>query len=385
MAKRRINHEGSLTLRKDGLWVGRVSHEGRRIAAYGRTKEQARQKLRELIKKQEQGQSLVTTSMPLREYLAQWLADNKHRVRPSTYEGYEVMVRVHIIPHLGHIRLGKLGPEHVSKAWAAMLEEGRSASVVEHAHLRLSKALNDAVKRHLIDYNPCQGVATPKTNGRELNPPDGEAIHRLLATAKDTEYYELLHTAFYTGLRRNELLALRWRDLDLNEGSISVGRGLYRAKGGQSIYQAPKTAKGRRLVSLTPSSILILRAMWERQQADRLLYGHEVNNDSLIFRYRSGRPMLPSVVSAAFKRLVLRAGLAGYRFHDTRHAHATLMLRQGVHPKIVQERLGHAKVGTTLDIYSHVMPGLQQAAALRFEEGLAAYADAEPSVEAVLG
>ena len=95
--------------------------------------------------------------------------------------------------------------------------------------------------------------------------------------------------------------------------------------------------------------------------------------------------MLPRAVSAAFKRLVLRAGLEGYRFHDTRHAHATLMLRQGVHPKIVQERLGHAKVGTTLDIYSHVTPGLQQAAALRFEEGLAAYADSEPSVEAVLG
>ena len=95
--------------------------------------------------------------------------------------------------------------------------------------------------------------------------------------------------------------------------------------------------------------------------------------------------MLPRAISAAFKRLVLRAGLAGYRFHDTRHAHATLMLRQGVHPKIVQERLGHAKVGTTLDIHSHVTPGLQQAAALRFEEGLAASRDAEPSAEAVLG
>jgi len=131
MAKRRINHEGSLTLRKDGLWVGRVSHEGKRIAAYGRTKEQARQKLRELIKKQEQGQSLVTTSMPLREYLAQWLADNKHRVRPSTYDGYEGLIRVHIVPRLGHIKLGKLGPEHVSKAWETMLEEGKSASVVD--------------------------------------------------------------------------------------------------------------------------------------------------------------------------------------------------------------------------------------------------------------
>ena len=309
--------------------------------------------------------------MPLSEYLSQWLANVKNRVRPSTYDGYEGLVRVHIIPHLGHIKLGKLRPEHISRAWETMLKEGKSASVVEHAHLRLSKALNDAVKRQLIYQNPCQNVTAPKADNREIHPPDAQAIHRLLETATDTEYYEVLHTAFYTGLRRNEALALRWRDVDLYECSISVGRSLYRAKGGQSTYQAPKTAKSRRLVSLTPSSALVLRALRERQVTDGLLQGYVVNDDSLVFRYRHGGPMLPRAVSGAFKKLAHRAGLEGYRFHDTRHAHATLMLRQGVHPKIVQERLGHAKVGTTLDIYSHVTPGLQQAAALRFDEGLA--------------
>jgi integrase len=384
MAKRRLNHEGSLTLRKDGLWCARVSHEGTRIAVYGATKEQARQKLQALQRKQFEGVPMLTSAMPLREYLLQWLASINNRVRPSTYEGYEIMVRVHITPRLGNIRLGKLGPEHISKAWETMLKEGNSASVVEHAHLRLSKALSDAVKRQLIYRNPCQAVSAPKADKRELHPPDAQAIHRLLETAKDTEYYELLHTAFYTGLRRNEALALRWRDVDLNEASISVGRSLYRAKGGQSTYQAPKTAKSRRLVSLTPSSVLVLRALRERQGTDGLLQGYAVNDDSLVFRYRNGNPMLPRAVSGAFKKLVHRAGLEGYRFHDTRHAHATLMLRQGVHPKIVQERLGHAKVGTTLDIYSHVTPGLQQAAALRFDEGLAVSmpeAVAEPVLE----
>ena len=255
MAKRRPNHEGSLTLRKDGLWVARVSHEGKRIAAYGKTKEEARQKLQTLQRKQNQGLPLVTSSTPVRDYLAQWLADVKSRIRPSTYEGYEIMVRVHLIPQLGHIKLGKLAPDHISQAWDTMLKAGKSASVVQHAHLRLAKALTDAVKRQLVYRNPCQAVSAPRPEAKELHPPDAQAINLLLETAKETEYYSLLHTAFYTGLRRNEALALRWRDVDLDEGSISVSRSLYQARGGVSIYQAPKTTKGRRLVSLTPQCL----------------------------------------------------------------------------------------------------------------------------------
>lgn len=150
----------------------------------------------------------------------------------------------------------------------------------------------------------------------------------------------------------------------------SVTRSVYRAKGGQSIYQTPKTTKGRRLVSLTPSSALLLRSLKERQEADGLLLGYVVNEDSLVFRYRDGSPILPTGFTHSFTKIMRRAGLEGYRLHDARHTHATLMLRQGVHPKVVQERLGPAKVGTTLDIYSHVTPGLQEAAALRFEEEL---------------
>lgn len=181
------------------------------------------------------------------------------------------------------------------------------------------------------------------------------------------------------------MLALKWGDVDLNLATLSVNRSVYRAKGSQSIYQDPKTARGRRLVALTPSSVLVLRSLRERQEADGLLQGYAVNEDSPVFRYRDGSPILPRGFSAAFTKIMHRAGLEGYRPHDARHAHATLMLRQGVHPKIVQERLGHAKVGTTLDIYSHVTPGLQQAAALRFDEGLTAARAPEPAPESVSG
>ena len=204
----------------------------------------------------------------------------------------------------------------------------------------------------------------------ELRPPGAEAVHKLLKAATDTEYYEGLHTAFYTGLRRGELLALRWGDIDLDMATASVSRTVYRAKGGQSVFTEPKTAKGKRLVSLTPSSALMLRALRERQEVDRMLLGYQVTEDSQVFRYRSGSPILPRAFSGAFRRIMRRAGLEGYRLHDARHAHATLMLRQGVHPKIVSERLGHARIAITLDTYSHVTPGLQEAAALRFEEAL---------------
>ena len=370
MATRRGNQEGSLTHLKNGLWQARISHEGKRIAVYGKTKEEARQKLRALQRKQDQGLPLVTSQMLLKDYLAQWLESIRHQVRAKTHVDYEVSVRLHITPRLGHIRLAKLGPEDIDKAWNAMLKEGHSASVVQYAHLRLSKALNDAMKRNLVYRNPCQAVSPPKARRKELYPPDADAIHRFLGTARDTEYYEALYTSFYTALRRGEVLALTWRDVDLDLGTISVAHSLYRAKGGQSILNDPKSAKGRRLVSLTPSTTILLRSLRERREAEGIIQGYMVNEDSPVFRYRNGSPILPRSYSGAFTKIMRKAKLEGYRLHDARHAHASLMLKQGVHPKIVQERLGHAKVSTTLDIYSHVTPGLQQAAALRFEEGL---------------
>jgi integrase len=251
-----------------------------------------------------------------------------------------------------------------------MLASGKSPNTVRHAHLRLSKSLNDAVKRQLIHLNPCQVISPPKADRRELHPPDAEAINQLLSAARHSEYYEAIHLAFHTGMRRGEVLATRWRDTDLEMATISISRSVYQMKGGNSDYQPTKTGKGQRLVSLTPSSVLVLQNLRVQQQADALIFGYSVSPDTLVFRHRDGRPILTDSLSHAFNRLCVKAGLGSYRFHDTRHAHATQMLRQGIHPKIVQERLGHAKVGTTLDIYSHVTPGLQEAAALRFEEGL---------------
>jgi integrase len=254
MTKRRGNREGSLTLRKDGLWAARVSHEGKRIAVYGKTKNEAILKLRALQRKQDDNLPLTTSRTPLKDYLAQWLENVRHQVRLKTLVDYESVVRLHITPHLGQIRLGKLEPEHIERAWSDLLKAGTSVSVVQYAHRRLSKALNDAMKRHLIYRNPCQAVSPPKDSGRELYTPDEGDVHKFLEAARSTQYYEALYTAFYTGMRRGELLALSWRDVDLSMATLSVAHSIDRARGGRSIYNEPKTSKGRRLISLTPST-----------------------------------------------------------------------------------------------------------------------------------
>ena len=238
--------------------------------------------------------------------LTRWLEEIQHRVRPQTLEGYESLTRFHLSPALGHIKLVKLSPEVIRKAWSGMLGSGKSAAVLEHCHLRLSKA---------------------------------EAVQRLWEEAMNTEYYEAIHTPFHTGLRRGEVLALRWCDVDLDMATASVGRTVYRSKGGKSEFSEPKTAKGKRLVSLTSPSAPILRALRERQHADGILLGYQIDDGSPLFRYRSGSPKLPGAFSGAFTKIMRRGGLEAYRLHDARHAHAGLMLKRGLHPEVVSQRL----------------------------------------------
>jgi integrase len=368
--RRRSNQEGSYSLRRDGRWMARISHQGRRYYVYAKTKDEARRKLRDLQRKQDQGLPLSSPHLLVRDFLQQWLALVKNRLRPKSWIDYESLTRTHLVPHLGRYPLTRLEPSHIAKAWEAMIRDGASAAMVQHCHARLTTALRDAMRLHLIYRNPAQAVSPPKVEKKAIHPPSAREIQKILTAAKSTPYYEVLHLCFHSGLRRSEALALRWRDLDLDDLTLAVGSSLYRAPGGKSVFMPPKTARSRRSVALTPSSAKVLRDLRTQQEEDGRLLGYAVGPDSLVFRDRMGSPILPRSLTRAFSNIVKRAGLKGYRLHDTRHAHATLMLRQGVHPKIVQERLGHSKISTTLDIYSHVVPGLQEAAALRFDEGL---------------
>ena len=168
-------------------------------------------------------------------------------------------------------------------------------------------------------------------------------------------------------MRRSELLALRWQDIDFLLGQIYVNRSLHVLKGSKVTFKSPKTAKGRRAVALPPSAFLVLAEYRKAREAESVLLDNPISDSDLVFS-NLGKPFLPNTVTHAWINLVRRIGLKRIRFHDARHTHASLMLKQGIHPKVVQERLGHSTIAITLDTYSHVAPGLQEAAAKRFDD-----------------
>jgi len=195
-----------------------------------------------------------------------------------------------------------------------------------------------------------------------------EDILKFLEVAKETRHYTLFYTALHTGMRLGELLGLRWCDVDLDiMASLSVVQSLYKRSGVCKMVQ-PKSLRSRRRIALSPSLAILLRQYKGDQQAERILLGRPLRDSDLVFSDPAGKPLDPSVVSHRFGKLLHKAGLPHVRFHDCRHSHATLLLKAGVHPKIVSERLGHANIGITLDLYSHILPGLQEMAAERFEQ-----------------
>ena len=193
-----------------------------------------------------------------------------------------------------------------------------------------------------------------------------EDIPQFLEAAGESSYYVLFYTALYTGMRLGELLGLRWCDVDLDMASLSVVQALYKRSGVCKMVK-PKSSHSRRRIALSPSLALLLREYKDEQNVRGILLGESLVDSDLVFCHPDGKPLDPGVVSHTFAKVLKKAGLPHIRFHDLRHTHATLLLKGGIHPKIVSERLGHANIGITLDTYSHVLPGLQKKAAERFD------------------
>jgi integrase len=340
------------------------------------TKKDAEKRLSELLHQRDTGTFMKPGKTTLGDFLERWLKDYVWpNLAPRTAEGYETIIRRQLIPQLGHITLTQLKPEHLQKYYADRLANGRcdgkgglSPLTVRHHHMTLHCALENAVRLGLLSRNPADAVSPPRYQRSEIHTLNEDDIHILLEAAKSTPYYALFHLALFTGMRRSELLALRWCDVDLLLCQVYVSRTLHRLRDGSIIYGTPKTAKGRRMIALSPSAVLVLKEHKVQQEEHRAMMEIPLKDDDLIFSHPDGKPLLPDTVSHAWVKLVKRVGLGGVRLHDARHSHASLMLKQGVHPKIVQERLGHASIQITLDTYSHVAPGLQEAAAARFDE-----------------
>jgi len=333
------------------------------------TKKETEKRLSELLHQLDNGTFIKPGKTTLAEYLEKWLKDYaKPNLSPRGFERYESIVRVHLIPSLGNISLTQLRSEHLQANYSAKLNEGLSPLTVRYHHIVLHKALQTAVKWGLVSRNVADGVDVPHIHRNEMQTWDEFEITHFLEVAKDSPYYTLFFTALYTGMRRSEMLALRWQDIDFLFSQVSVSRSLHQLKDGSYVFTQPKSAKSRRTIALSPSAILTLQENKEKQEATRAKLGVPLKDDDLVFSTLEGKPLRPNTVSRAWTMLAARAGVKVIRLHDARHTHASLMLKQGVHPKIVQERLGHASIQITLDTYSHVAPGLQEAAAAQFDK-----------------
>ena len=364
MAKKRGNGEGSIYRRKDGRWVGQYTvytAKGPKYRyIYGKTRAAVAEKLTKAMSDRNGGFFFDAGSLTVGEYLDRWLSDSvRGTVRVSTFERHEAIIRTHIKPSLGRVKLKQLTPTHVRGLHREKLDADLAPATVRKIHSTLHKALSQAVSDGLIPRNAAD-VNAPRPAPEEMRPLSEDEARAFLETAKAAgDRFEPLYVlAITTGLRRGELLGLRWDDVDLERGKLRVGRALVR-EGGQYIVGETKTRRGRRQVNLTPRTVNVLKAHRKRQLEERMRLSGLYEDHGLIFTTGIGTPVNPeNLVKRSFKPLLKRAGLPKIRFHDLRHTCATLLLGRGVHPKIVQELLGHATIAMTLDTYSHYIPSM---------------------------
>ena len=340
------------------------------------SKRDAEKKLAEILHQKNTGSYMKPGRQTVGDYLEQWQREYcQPNLAPHTAQSYQFFIQRHILPAIGNIPLTQLKPEHLQRLYAEKLTSGRKDGAgglgnrsVRYIHTTLHKALKDAVRMGMINRNPADAVGSPKVKRHEMRVMSESDIHIFLEYARPTQYYGLFYTALFTGMRRSELLALRWSDVDLLLCQISVSRTLHQLHNRDIIIRETKTDKSRRLIAISPSTASVLREYRTQQEVLRQTLGLNLSESDLVFSQYDGKPLLPDSITHAWRNLASKTGLKGIRLHDARHTHASLMLKQGIHPKIVQERLGHASITITLDTYSHVAPGLQEVAAQRFDD-----------------
>ena len=274
----------------------------------------------------------------------------------------------HILPALGKYKLKDLRPDRIQAFYNWKLEQGASQRTVVMIHNVLHHALRRALQLGLVTRNSADAVIKPKLKRTEMKVLDEIQVRSLLMAAKGSRMEAFLQLAITTGMREGELIGLKWADLDWTGRKIHIQRQVQRIKKQGLVFSSPKTAKSRRVVAIGAATIEKLREQLERQQLERMFASTKWVENDLIFANRIGKPMEPANVLKLFKELLVKANLPDIRFHDLRHTAATLMLLQEVHPKIVQERLGHSDISLTLNTYSHVLPSMQEDAAEKMDK-----------------
>ena len=310
--------------------------------------------------------------------LKRWLPAKRARLKPSTAESYERIIRLHINPNIGHIPVQKLRPEDLDTLYARLLTDGKrngeggglSAQSVRNVHITIQGALSDAERKGTVVRNVADAPTTSR-NSRTMSVWTSDELRAFLDAISDHYLFPLYLLAATTGMRRAELAGLVWRNVDLDTARLTVSQQLLSVEY-KLIESDLKTPTSRRTIDLDPHTVTQLRLHRRLQLEDRMATGRR-NKDGYVFAKPDGAPIHPDLISQTFERLLAKIDLPRIRLHDLRHTHATILLQQGINPKVVSERLGHASVSFTMDVYQHVLPGMQAQAAATF--GTAIFGD----------
>ena len=376
MSKRAASGESSIYKDEAGRWHGYVSmglkENGRRDRRHvsGTRRADVVAKVRTLEVKRDAGTAEAAGRAPtVGDWLDHWLEHiASRRVRARTLESYEALVRLHLRPGIGHHRLDRLQPEHLEQLYGSLLEDkGLSPATVLRLHRVLSRALRVAMQRGKIARNVATLVDPPAVKRPTTALPLTVDEARRVLQARNPARWTV---ALAVGLRQSETLGLRWSDIDLDVGTLTVRRGLHRVSGKGLVYEEPKAERSRRTLALPAPLVMALRHHRAVQLEERRAAGALWEEHDLVFAQVNGRPLDKRSDWEGWKALLSRAGVREVRLHDGRHTAATLLLSEGVHPRVVMELLGHAQMRTTTDTYSHVMPALAREAAAKMSTAL---------------
>jgi integrase len=368
MAPRRGNGEGSIGRRGNGKWQGAIRlPDGRRKYVYGESRDEVRRKLNITIHALDAGTLSDSRGLTVGEFLDQWLEDVvRPNVRPWTFAGYEVHVRLHLKPEIGKLALDKLGPFHVQQLMNRKAAQGLKPKTIRYIRGTLRTALNHGVRWGLITRNAAALVSSPRVEQYEIKPLTPVEARTLLQSLQGDRLEALYSVALTMGLRQGEALGLRWQDVDLDLGYMRISKQLQRIESRLQLVE-PKTSRSRRSLAMPVAIVTSLRKHRSRQESERRLAAGKWADGGLVFSTPEGKPLDGTAITKQFHRHLERAGLAQRRFHDLRHSCATLLLVQGVSPRVVMDVLGHSQIGLTMNTYSHVIPELRREAADRMD------------------
>jgi integrase len=363
---------------QSGRWHGYVSmgltDHGRRDRRHvsGRRRDDVLQKVRELERRRDEGAGFLTgRQVTVASWLEHWLDTiAAQKVRPSTLQRYRQLVAHQLVPKIGHHRLDRLQPEHVERMYAELLASGLAPASVLQAHRVLSRALTVAMQRGRIPRNVCRLVDAPRVQRSEVQPLTPEEARRVLRTAEDRRNGARWAVALALGLRQGEALGLRWDACDLETRTLRIRRALQRQPGSGLVMVDPKSAAGRRTITLPPQLADVLRQHRARQLQERIAAANVWEDHGLVFCQPNGRPIDPRSDHRAWRSLLVDAGVRPARLHDARHTAATVMLTLGVPARVAMQILGHSQISLTLGTYSHVVPELAEDAAVRVGDAL---------------